>query len=91
MGFEMIILAIMVPLFLVFIWMIFAYNSLQKGRIKVENSWGQINVQLKIRSDLVPNLVNIVSGYAKHEQETLTKVIQARNNFLTAKNARESH
>lgn len=89
MGFGMIVFAIAVPLFLVLIWMILSYNKLQNGRIKVENSWGQINVQLKMRSDLVPNLVNIVSGYAKHEQETLTKVIQARNSFLAAKTPQE--
>ena len=89
MGFGIIVFASIVPLMLVMIWMIFSYNSLQRGRLKVENSWGQINVQLKMRSDVVPNLVNIVSGYAKHEQETLTKVMQARNSFLAAKTPQE--
>lgn len=67
---------------LILIWAISSYNTLVNTRQKVENSWGQINVQLKMRADLVPNLVQTVSGYAKHEKETLTAVMEARNRFM---------
>lgn len=60
------------------VW-ITSYNSLVKHRNWAEESWAQIDVQLKRRYDLIPNLVETVKGYAKHEQETLTKVIEARN------------
>lgn len=56
-----------------------AYNGLVRLRVACENAWSQIDVQLKRRHDLIPNLVETVKGYAKHEAETLEKVIQARN------------
>jgi LemA protein len=55
------------------------YNGLVGKRVETENAWSQINVQLKRRYDLIPNLVETVKGYATHERETLEKVIQARN------------
>lgn len=55
------------------------YNKLVAFRNRVANAWAQIDVQLKQRFDMIPNLVEIVKGYAKHEQETLERVIQARN------------
>lgn len=69
---------------IILIWAIISYNALVNGRQKVENSWGQINVQLKMRADLVPNLVQTVSGYAKHEKETLTAVMEARNKYISS-------
>ena len=60
------------------------YNGLVKLRNKVKDQFSQIDVQLKKRSDLVPNLVETVKGYSKHESETLEKVIQARNTYLSA-------
>lgn len=63
-----------------FIWF-GAYNSLIKYRNWVEESWSQIDVQLKRRYDLIPNLVNTVKGYAQHEKNTLEAVINARNNL----------
>lgn len=81
-------IAIIIIISLIFIMgllFISSYNKLAKTRSKVENSWGQINVQLKMRADLVPNIVETVKGYAKHEQETLTKVMEARNQFMSAK------
>ncbi|HMP15817.1 MAG TPA: LemA family protein [Gemmatales bacterium] len=60
------------------------YNSLVNGRIETANAWAQIDVQLKRRHDLIPNLVETVKGYAKHEQGTLEKVIQARNAAVSA-------
>lgn len=61
-----------------------AYNSLIRGRNQVENAWAQIDVQLKRRLDLVPNLVETVKGYAEHEKATLDAVITARNAAMAA-------
>ncbi|MGB6178737.1 LemA family protein [Carnobacterium sp.] len=72
-----IILGIIIILFLIFY--VVTYNSLVRARIWVKEAWSQIDVQLKRRNDLIPNLVETVKGYAKHEQETFEKVIQMRN------------
>lgn len=77
-----IIIAVLV-IALVF-WAISTNNRLVRLRNKVENSWAQIDVQLKRRSDMIPNLIETVKGYAAHEKETLEKVIEARNKYLTA-------
>ena len=61
------------------------YNVLVVLRNKVRNQFSQIDVQLKRRFDLIPNLVETVKGYAKHESETLEKVIEARNGYANAK------
>lgn len=58
------------------------YNSLVRLRNWIEEAWAQIDVQLKRRYDLIPNLVETVKGYARHEQETLQKVIEARNRLM---------
>ena len=63
------------------------YNGLVKLRNRYENAFAQIDVQLKRRYDLIPNLVETAKGYMKHEQETLTAVIEARNKAFTAGNA----
>lgn len=55
------------------------YNGLQKAKVYTEEAWSQIDVQLKRRNDLIPNLVETVKGYAKHESETLEKVVGLRN------------
>jgi LemA protein len=60
------------------------YNSLVRMREQIEASWADIDVQLKRRHDLVPNLVETVKGYATHEQSTLERVIQARNAAVAA-------
>src|SRR5437899_1919371 len=59
------------------------YNSLVRRRIDTDNGWSQIDVQLKRRYDLIPNLVETVKGYAGHEKGTLEAVIQARNQAVT--------
>ncbi|MCJ2386188.1 LemA family protein [Pediococcus acidilactici] len=58
------------------------YNGLVKARTYTQESWSQINVQLKRRNDLIPNLVNTVKGYATHEKETLSKVVELRNQLV---------
>ncbi len=60
------------------------YNSLVRLKVRVKNAWSQIDVQLKRRHDLIPNLVETVKGYASHEKETLEKVIQARTQAVNA-------
>jgi LemA protein len=60
------------------------YNGLVGKRNKVANSWSQIDVQLKRRFDLIPNLLETVKGYAAHERQTLESVVQARNSYLSA-------
>lgn len=66
------------------------YNSLVKKRVETENSWSQIDVQLKRRHDLIPNLVETVKGYASHEREALEAVIQARNMAMSASGGGEA-
>ena len=63
---------------------IVSYNGLVSLRNRIENAWAQIDVQLKRRYDLIPNLVETVKGYAAHERETLDAVIQARNAGMNA-------
>ncbi|VAX40676.1 LemA protein [hydrothermal vent metagenome] len=66
-------------LFVVLVFVVIAmYNSLVRARVECDNGWAQIDVQLKRRYDLIPNLVETVKGYASHEKETLEAVIQAR-------------
>jgi LemA protein len=69
---------------LLVLFLIVMYNRLVGLRNKVENAWAQIDVQLKRRYDLIPNLVETVRGYAAHERQTLESVTQARANALNA-------
>jgi len=66
------------------IYLIGAYNGLIRGRNQIENAWSQIDVQLKRRIDLIPNLVETVKAYAEHEKSTLEAVINARNAAMQA-------
>lgn len=67
-----------------------AYNRLVQLRNRVDNSWAQVDVQLKRRYDLIPNLVETVKGYASHEKETFERVIQARNAAQAAQGPEEA-
>lgn len=78
------LIGILIVVGLVVIFCIAQYNGLVSLRRGVMNAWSQIDVQLKRRYDLIPNLVETVKGYMQHEQETLEKVIQARNRALSA-------
>lgn len=62
------------------------YNELVTKRNQVKSSWSKIDVQLKRRTDLIPNLVEIVKGYAQHEKETFSQVSQARASLMNARN-----
>jgi LemA protein len=64
-------------------WGLMAYNRLVRQRNQVDAAWAQIDVQLKRRYDLIPNLVETVKGYAAHERGTLDAVVQARNTAIT--------
>jgi LemA protein len=76
-----VIAAVVVVLIIIFVAM---YNGLVKRRNAVDNSWSQIDVQLKRRHDLIPNLVEAVKDYMAYEQETLSKVTEARAQAVTA-------
>lgn len=67
------------------LWFISTYNGLITRRNRVQESWSDIDVQLKRRYDLIPNLVEAVKGYMKHERETLQKVTEARTTAMGAK------
>ncbi|MFW6027120.1 MAG: LemA family protein [Candidatus Woesearchaeota archaeon] len=77
-----IILIIVIAVFAIGIVALF--NRLVSIRNKVKNSWAQIDVQLKRRNDLIPNLVNSVKGYMKHEKETLENITKARSSIMKA-------
>lgn len=72
-------------IFLAIVWFIYIYNRLIRYRNQVDNSWHQIDVQLKRRYDLIPNLVETVKGYASHEREVFEKVTEARAMGMNAK------
>ncbi len=74
-----VLIVLIVLLVLVGIYVLVTYNGLVSLRNRIENAWAQIDVQLKRRYDLIPNLVETVKGYASHEKETLDRVITARN------------
>lgn len=78
-----IIIAIIAVLLL---WVIFTYNSLVTLKNRTDEAWADIDVQLKRRYDLIPNLVETVKGYASHEQQTFQKVIDARSAAMNATN-----
>ena len=69
--------------------LILSYNSLVRIRNQVENAWAQIDVQLKRRFDLIPNLIETVKGYAKHEKTVLEEVTKARTAFMGASSVKD--
>lgn len=77
--------AVVVIAVAILVWYVSAYNSLKTLVNKTEESWATIDVQLKKRYDLIPNLVNTVKGYAAHEQSTLQAVISARSAAMSAR------
>jgi len=75
---------------LILVWLIMTYNGLISLKNQVQNAWQQIDVQLKRRHDLIPNLVNAVKGAMQFERDTLERVIGARNRAVSAKGAQEA-
>jgi LemA protein len=78
---------VLIVLVVVAAFVVFIYNGLIQRRNVVDEAWNQISVQLKRRHDLIPNLVNAVKGYMDFEQETLTRVVEARGAAVTASQA----
>jgi len=75
---------------IVVVLVVLIYNGLITFRNNAKNAWAQIDVQLKRRSDLIPNLVETVKGYMKHERETLESVTKARTAVMSAKGPKEA-
>lgn len=71
-------------------WLLFTYNSLVVLRNRVREAWSQIDVQLKRRASLIPNLVEAVKGYTKHEKGVLEEVTKARTSLMDAKNPHQA-
>ncbi|MBO6046786.1 MAG: LemA family protein [Erysipelotrichaceae bacterium] len=82
-----IIIVVIVLVVVIAGWAVTTYNALVKLRNKCDTQWAQINVQLKRRADLIPNLIETVKGYAAHEKETLNAVIEARSKYMKATTA----
>ena len=81
---TVVLIILVVVVVLLALYAIVTYNGLVGLRNRIENAWAQIDVQLKRRYDLIPNLVETVKGYAAHERETLDAVVQARNAGMNA-------
>ncbi len=84
------IIVIVVIVVLLLLFFVLQYNGLVRLKNRVENAWAQIDVQLRRRYDLIPNLVETVKGYASHERETLEAVVQARNAAMAAEGPAEA-
>ena len=83
----LVIAGVIVLLVIVFVAM---YNGLVRAKVRVDEAWSDITVQLKRRLDLIPNLVNTVKGYAAHEEGVFTKVTEARTRALNAQGVKET-
>ena len=86
----MVLGALIVIILVAVVAFVLIYNSLVALKKRVENAWAQIDVQLKRRADLIPNLIETVKGYAKFEKKVLTEVTEARTAVMTAKSPKES-
>ena len=81
---------VLIVLVVLVMWIIAMYNGLVRLRNQVRNAWSQIDVQLKRRHDLIPNLVETAKGYMKHERETLEEITKARAAAMDAKSVGET-
>ncbi|MDO4773543.1 MAG: LemA family protein [Candidatus Saccharibacteria bacterium] len=89
-GWAIALIVIGVVLFIIIAFLIATYNGLVALRTRVEEAWSDITVQLKRRTDLIPNLVNSVKGYATHEKEVFEKVTEARSAMMDAQGVTET-
>lgn len=80
---------ILIIIILIVLWVIGAYNKLVQSKMKVDNAFSQIDVQLQRRFDLIPNLVECVKGYMEHESDVLTKVTELRTSWASASTVSE--
>lgn len=81
---------IIITVVAVVLFVIYIYNSLIRLRMRVKNAWSQIDVQLKRRYDLIPNLINAVKGYMKHEKGVLEEVTKARTSLMSGPMAKRA-
>lgn len=89
-GLEMMFPVVFMGLLLAFVaWCVMIYNTLIVLKVRIDNAWSQIDVQLKRRYDLIPNLVETVKGYMAHEKDTLERVIRARSQAVDASTMKE--
>jgi LemA protein len=88
-GYNIVGLIFIAVFILLVFWIIFIYNQLVALRNEVKNAWKQIDVQLKRRHDLIPNLVSVVKGYMEFERDTLERVTAARTRAISATGIRE--
>jgi LemA protein len=82
-------LILLIVIVVIALWIVAVYNSLVVLRNRIENAWSQIDVQLKRRTDLIPNLVETVKGYAAHEKEVFQRVTEARSALMKAEGVRD--
>ncbi len=75
---------------LALVWLFLTYNGLVRNNVRVDEAWSDITVQLKRRADLIPNLVDTVKGYAKHEKQVFTDITEARSKVVNASNVKEA-
>lgn len=87
---EIILIVLVILIVLGLLWFVSVYNSLVSVSKQVDNSWAQIDVQLKRRADLIPNLIETVKGYAKFEKSTLTAITQARTALMNARGPKDA-
>lgn len=87
---DLLVIGIGIVLVLLAVFLVFTYNSLVGMQKRVNNAWAQIDVQLKRRADLIPNLIETVKGYAKHEKKVFKDVTEARSAIMKAKTPKDS-
>lgn len=84
---PLIIFAVIIGVILLYVWMV--YNGLVTARMRIKEALSQIDVQLKRRTDLIPNLIETVKGYVKHEKELLENITKARTSLMGAKSVHD--